>query len=128
MASTATLTALTRAGGKNNGLMLNCKNYRSGMKTNSWTGEHTQARCTPFFSCRHREDRPRPLIGCFTSSPIQDVSVLCTVPANETLRTADSDSKRAIIYCTNSTEARLITTDRNTKTKIFALLVGAIKQ
>lgn len=116
MASTATLTALTRAGGKNNGLQLNCKSYRhQGQRHTSGqvnTHTHTQVRRTPFFSCRHREDRPRPLIGCFTSSPIQDVSVLCTEPANETLRTADSDSKEQLLTVqsikknTNSTEAK----------------------
>lgn len=136
MASTATLTALTRAGGKNNGLQLNCKSYRhQGAKTDRRLnkGTHMQDGCTPFFSCKHREDRPRPLIGYFTFSPIQDVSVLCTEPANETLRTADSDSKKKkksnyLQYTKKLTKAQRITIDRYTITKIFALLAGAIKR
>lgn len=113
MASTATLTGLTRAGEKNNSLRLAGEIHMVYMwvihKDAKLGKEHT-----PFFSCRHREDRPRPLTGCFTSSPIQDVSALCTEPANETLRTADSDSKEQLftatnIKNTNSTEATHIT-------------------
>lgn len=72
-------------------LRLNCR-HQGQRHTPGQVKEHKHAGHTPFFSCKHREDRPRPLTGCFTSSPIQDVSVLCTEPANETLRTADSDS------------------------------------
>lgn len=45
----------------------------------------------PFFSCWHREVRPRPRTGCSTSSPIQGVFWL--QPAYETLRTAYREKK-----------------------------------
>lgn len=54
------------------------------------------AESQPFFSCRHREDRPAPLSGRCTSSPIHDASAFGTEPANEALRTADSKREGAI--------------------------------
>lgn len=130
MASTATLTALTRAGENNNSLQLNRESdctSGSNTKMQSWAREHT-----PFFSCRHREDRPRPLTGCFTSSPIQDVSALCTEPANETLRTADSDSKELLftveIKKYKFNRSKINHQRQNTITKTLVLLLRAIKQ
>lgn len=54
------------------------------------------AESKPFFSRRHREDRPAPLSGCLASSPIHDASAVGTEPANEVLRRADSKREGAI--------------------------------
>lgn len=87
----------------------------------------------PFSSCRHSEDRPRPFIGNLTSSPIQDVSPLCTDPANETLRTAERE--RAMTYCTSLEKYKFNRSKMNHHrqnlkniTQISVLLVRATEQ
>lgn len=92
MASTASLTALTSTAGRTditNEAVLD-------MHAPAKQSPSERVESKPFFSCRHTEDRPAPLSGRLTSSPIHDVSAFGTEPVNEALRTADGKREGAI--------------------------------
>lgn len=69
---------------------LNC-----GGRTPTPLPTHVSEKSKPFFSWRHRGDGPAPLGGRLTSSPIHDAPAFGTEPANEALRTADSEREGA---------------------------------
>lgn len=91
----------------------------------SQANSHARLESKPFFPCRHAGDRPGPLGGCFTSSPIHDVSASGTEPANEALRTADSRREGGITY---KKSKKYQSPNRNITNKRTAIFVGAVKQ